>query len=238
MASGEQRHRDQEREMRLVAERTKTDPGKDWPAVDPQSAGAEQCRRQKRILPQAERPEGRRERQYRDHRPPVALGQNLSHHDQAEGERRRLENQEGRQIRQTGEGGAQQQEHRRIVEEPVLDAGRCGALFGGVMGGLVVGQFRLAGIGQGSGRIKADEIGTGGPSERHDQPVGSGDEKKKPRCLDREQDPAIGKHAIAVERGAENVKKAQCGSFHGLSDGRLGRMGARRGRRPPIRKVD
>ena len=96
-----------------------------------------------------------------------------------------------------------------------------GALFGGVMGGLVVGEFRRAGIGQGSSCIKADEIGAGGPGERHDQPVGSGDEKKKPRCLDREQDPAIGKHAIAVERGAENVKKAQRGSFHGLSDGRL-----------------
>jgi hypothetical protein len=89
------------------------------------------------------------------------------------------------------------------------------------MGGLVVGQFRFAGIGQGSGRIKADEIGAGGPRKRDDQPVGSGDEKKKHCCLDREQDPAIGEHAIAVERSAENVKNAQRGSFHGLSDGRL-----------------
>jgi hypothetical protein len=40
-------------------------------------------------------------------------------------------------------------------------------------------------------------------------------------ALDREQDSAIGEHAIAVERSAENVKKAQRGSFHGLSDGRL-----------------
>ena len=194
--------------MRLVAERPKTDPGKHRPAVDPQRAGAEQCRRQKRILPQAERPEGCRERQYRDDRRPVALGQNLPHHDQTEGERCRLEDQERRQIRHTGKGGAQQQKNRRVVEESVLDAGRCGALFGGVMGGLVVGQFRLAGIGQGSGRIKADEIGAGGPGKRHDQPVGSGDEKKKPCCLDREQDPAIGEHAIAVERGAENVKNS------------------------------
>jgi hypothetical protein len=105
------------------------------------------------------------------------------------------------------------------------------------MGDVVVSEFWCAGIGQDSGRIKADEIGAGGPGERHDQTVGSSDEKKKCRSLDREQDPAIGQHAIAVERGAENIQKVQRGCFHGLSDGRLGRMEARRGRSPPIRKV-
>src|ERR1700752_3596699 len=58
IASAEQCHRDEESEMRLVAERPKTDPGKDRPAVDPQRADAEQCRGQKRVLPQAARPEG------------------------------------------------------------------------------------------------------------------------------------------------------------------------------------
>src|ERR1700745_395292 len=46
----------------------KQNPGKEGPPVDPQRAGAEQRRSQKRILPQAERPEGCRERQYRDDR--------------------------------------------------------------------------------------------------------------------------------------------------------------------------
>ena len=221
MLAGEQRHRDEKREMRLVADGPKTKSGKDRPAVDPQRASAEQRRRQKRILPQAERPKGCRERQNRDDRRPAALGQNLPHHDQAKGERRRLEDEECRQIRQTGKGGAQQQEDRRVVEEPVLDAGRGGALFGGVVGGLVVGEFRCAGIGQGSGRIKADEIGAGGPGERHDKAVGSRHEKKKTDNFDSEQDPAIGEHTIAVERGAESVHKAQPGNCHGLSDGRL-----------------
>ena len=35
MAAGEQRDRDEEGEMRLVAERPETKPGKDRPAVDP-----------------------------------------------------------------------------------------------------------------------------------------------------------------------------------------------------------
>ena len=203
--------------MGLVAERPETKSGKDRPAVDPQRAGAEQRRSQKRILPQAERPEGCRERQYRDDRRPGSIGQNLPHHDQAEGERRRFEKEERRQIRQTGKGGAQQQKDRRVVEEPVLDARRGGALFGGVMGGLVVGEFRRAGIGQGSSCIKADEIGAGGPGERHDQTVGSGHEKKKHGGLDREQDPAIGQHATAVECGAQSVQQAQPGGCHGLS---------------------
>ena len=91
------------------------------------------------------------------------LAQKLPHHNQAQGERRRLEDQECRQIRQAGKGRAQQQEHRWVVEEPVFDAGRGGALFGGVMGGLVIGEFRRAAVSQGSGSVKADEIGAGGP---------------------------------------------------------------------------
>jgi hypothetical protein len=106
------------------------------------------------------------------------------------------------------------------------------------MGGLVVGEFRCAGIGQGSGRIKADEIGAGGPGERHNKAVGSRHEKKKHGDFDSEQDTAISEHTIAVERGAESVHKAQPGNCLGLSptDG-SGRMGARRARRSPIRKV-
>jgi hypothetical protein len=45
------------------------------------------------------------------------------------------------QIRQAGERRAQQQEHRGVIEEPVLDARRSDALFGGIMGGLVVDKL-------------------------------------------------------------------------------------------------
>ena len=89
------------------------------------------------------------------------------------------------------------------------------------MGGLVVGEFRRTGIDQSSGCVKADEIGAGGPGERRDQAVGSGNQKKKHGGLDRKQDPAVGEHAIAVERGAQSVQKARPGNCHGHSGGRL-----------------
>jgi hypothetical protein len=68
-----------------------------------------------------------------------------------------------------------------------------------------------------SRRIKADEIGGGRLRERHDQPVGSGHDEEKHGGLDREQDAAIGKHAIAVERGADIAQKTQRYRGYGYS---------------------
>ena len=61
----------------------------------------------------------------------------------------------------TSETGAKQQEYRRVVEEPVLDAGFGCTLFGSLMCRLVIGEFRRAGIGETARGIEADKIGAG-----------------------------------------------------------------------------
>ena len=91
----------------------------------------------------------------------------------------------------------------RVIKKIVIYPGGRGALFGGVMRGPVVGKLRHPGFGQASSRVEADKIGAGGRGERHDQTVGSGNEKQKNRCFSHKQDPAIRQYATAIERGPE-----------------------------------
>ena len=60
-----------------------------------------------------------------------------------------------------GEDGRHQQEHRRVVEKPILYAGRGGVLFGGIVHRLIVYEVRYRRVRHRSGRIKTDEIGAG-----------------------------------------------------------------------------
>ena len=56
MAAGGECYRDQQAELRFVAERAKKQAGDNWTAIDIKCGCPEQCCGQKRILPEAEIP--------------------------------------------------------------------------------------------------------------------------------------------------------------------------------------
>ena len=60
-----------------------------------------------------------------------------------------------------GQQRAEQQKRRRIVKEVVIYPDGRGALFGSVVLGSVIGEFRRPGIGQAPRRVEADKIGAG-----------------------------------------------------------------------------
>src|SRR6516164_6263057 len=79
---------------------------------------------------------------------------------------------------------------------------------------LVIDEFRRTGVGQASSRIKADEIGARGRTERCDQAVSSRNKEQKAADLDREQDPAIRDDAAVVQRIAQRAVKTQPRRYH------------------------
>jgi hypothetical protein len=128
----------------------------------------EQGRREKRVLPEADSPEDEREGDQHKERRSARVTQNTAGHQQVQRQGRRFENGECRQIRQSRERAADQQEDRRIVEELIGDARLCGCLLGGGMRSQIVYQLRRSSVGEGAGGIEADEIGACRLCERHD----------------------------------------------------------------------
>jgi hypothetical protein len=96
-----------------------------------------------------------------------------------------------------GEDDTKQQKRWRIIKEIVIYPGGCGALFGGVMRGSVVGELRHPVIGQASRRVEADKICARGFPERDDQAVSTGGHEQKDRNLDGEQYRAVKTDALA-----------------------------------------
>ena len=94
---------------------------------------------------------------------------------------------------------------KEIVNDPRLRS----ALFGGVMGCLVVGKLRHADIRQAPGRIKADEISTRWPCERNNQAMSAGNAKQKNCQLDREQYATSRSEAAAATRSQRRTVGAQ-----------------------------
>jgi len=113
-----------------------------------------------------------------------------------------------------GEEGTKQQEDRWVVKKSIFDTGRGCPLFGGIVRGLVVGEFRRTGVGQAPSRIEADEIGARGGVERYDQTMSACNQKQKAANFDRKKDRAICANATIVQRIAQRAAKTQLCRHH------------------------
>ena len=196
-------------ELRLVAERAEQQAGHDRAAIDRERRRPEQAGRQKRVLPEADVPEYHRKGAERDERRAAAVAENAACDDEIEDQRRRFEDDESDQVGQPRQRGAQQDEHWRVVEKLVLDAGGGDVLLGGQMRRAIVGQRRRTGIGEDSGRIEADEIGRRRSRQRHDPAMRAGDDETKDRELDRQQHRAAPANAAPVEERTQLCRQ-QC----------------------------
>jgi hypothetical protein len=170
--------------MRLVAERAQDHAGQQRPCRQQQHSPGEQRARQEGVLPECRIFQQRRKRQQRQQaeprRPtPAAQVQHAPQRGQQKGERRGLEDDEGGQIGQAGQQRADRQEHRRVVEHRMDDAGAARALLGRPVRRPVVGECGRAGIGQRAGGVEADEIRGRRARRLADQPMReSGDEQE------------------------------------------------------------
>ncbi len=203
LPGGSQGERHQHAQLWFVAKRAEQQPGWDRAAIDEERRCPEQPRRQKRVLPEAEVPEHERKGAERDQRRTAALTENAAGDDEIKSQRRHLEQDERDKIGEPRQNGAQENEHRRIIEELVFDAGFGDALLGGQMRRVIVSQRRRPIDGQHPGGIKAHKIGRRRPRQRDDPAMRAGDEQQKEPELEREQDPAAPPDAAPVQERAQ-----------------------------------
>src|SRR5690349_18370409 len=104
MTAGREGDRDQQPEMRLIAEGAKQEPRDDRSALDKQGRAGEQRRGQKGVLPPTEIPQQRRKGEQRQDGP-TPFPQNGGGDKEVKGKRPRLEDKEGREIGQMRQRG-------------------------------------------------------------------------------------------------------------------------------------